>query len=704
MLQRISIPDLHGGVSRQPDSQRFPNQMEECDNAFLHMTSGLEKRSGFEMIKDLSNISGDQLIHWIDRSPNERYFVSFRNDVNTPIRIFKIDGTECSIEVVDAGAKTYVTTNPVNLKAITIDDTTIIVNTSITASFDSSTVTYNFDGSAVDSADNPHNKASWEEFDLPPQATGEYWYARDDALGHPAGWYESISTTTQPWYKRVRTPMANSKLDASTMPVRILQTGETSFQLTFLPWVPRYSGDSLTNPGPSFAGKRITDVCVHRNRLWFSANENVIGSASGDFYNFWLDSYATVIDSDPIDVKLSSSFVSSITWMIPFSRAIVVFTNSGQQYEIRAREALTPSSVSIVPSTTYTSPKTRPLILGSQLYWTADKGPFSQMYEYIVDEETATSFASDSAAHVDGYLSNQINEMKGTTSADMIFLRKGNTVYVNFMFWQGQKKLQNAWTRWSMLGIDTILGLHVFDDHLYMLSRINTSAASTLRIDRLPLRHNDEIVNNVFTYRPRMDCIVHAEGTYNGNTKQTTFTIPFNVSNLDTLYQGPGWKNAEGGRYPILSCTPNGKDSTTVIVSGKLDGSECILGRSYEFSVKLSKQYVRDQSGTPAVGTLQIKQATLYHRNTGYIDFVIDPRITNTNQRTWTYTGKQIGSIGFITNVNVLSDKDVQHYKVMGSARTIEMYIKSQSPAPTNVTGMEFTVDFVPGKRSIASN
>lgn len=703
MLHRIAIPDLGGGVSRQPDGQRFPNQVEECDNAFLHLTTGLEKRAGFEMVKDLTNISGDLFVHWIDRSPTERYVVIFKNDATTPVTIRKIDGTACTITWTDAGAKTYVTTAVSNLKAITIDDTTLVVNTSITTALDSSTVSYLHPastGTAVDSAANAHNKASWEEFDLPPSAIDEYWYARDDALGHSAGWWKSISTTAQPWYERVRTPMANSKFDGSTMPIRIVQTGATTFEGKFCPWVPRYSGDSLTNPGPSFVGKKITDVCVHRNRLWLSAGENVVGSSSGNFYNFWLDSYASVIDSDPIDVKLSSSYVSTITWMAPFSRAIVVFTNSGQQYEIRAQEALTPSSVSVVPSTTYTSPKTRPTILGSQLYWVADKGPFSQMYEYLMDDATASSVATDSAAHLEGYVPSGIVELKGTSASDIVFMRKGTSIYANYMFWQGDKKLQNAWTKWTQAGVDEILGFQVFDDHLYVLNRIITAAATTMRIDRVPLRNSDSFPS----YRPRMDCISTATGTYNGTTKQTTFTIGFNADNLDTVYLGSVWGNQEGSRYSVVSCTPVAIDQTTVVVSGKIDGTVAYIGKSFETSIKMSKQSVRDQNGVPAVGTLQVKQCSVHHRNTGYFTFVIDPRISPAETRTWKYTGKQLGAIGFITNQNVVSDKDTQHFKVMGSARTVELYIKSDSPAPMNVTGLEFTVDFVPSKRSAASN
>jgi hypothetical protein len=700
MLQRIVIPDLTGGVSRQPDGQRFPNQVEEADNAVMHLSRGLEKRPGSTVVNDFTNLSDGIGVHWIERSASERYIVMFHNNASTPVHIRTLDGTSCTVnydaDVTDT--KAYLTTAYTNLKAITIDDTTIVVNTSVTTDLDPSTTSYQYAATDVDNSANAHNKASWEEFDLPPLAGGENWYARDDALGHPAGWYQSISTSTQPWYQRVQTPMADSALDAATMPIRIVQTSATVFEVKFCPWVPRYSGDSQTNPGPSFVGKKITDVCVHRNRLWFSAGENVVGSAAGDFYNFWLDSYAGVTDSDPIDVKLSSKQVTSILWMAPFQRSIVVFTASGQQYEIRAQEAMSPTTVSVIPSTTYTSPNARPTVIGSQLYWAADKGPWSQVYEYLTDESAAQSIAIDAAAHVDGYIPSGITELKASSSNDMLFLRTGNSLYVNHMFWQGDKKLQSAWCRWTLDDCRTILGMHVIDDYLYLVSRITYNATHRLRIEKIALRHSDALPS----YYPRMDSIVVAtSGSFNSTTKRTTFSVPYLMPELNEVFLGPDWGNKEGVRYAIHTLTPG--TTTTFEVSGNLSAEDVYVGCSYDMVVELSKQHVRDNSGVQAVGALQLKQCTVHHRNTGYFTFVVDPRTSPANNRVYKYTGKSLGAIGFITNQNTLSDKDSQNFKVMGSSGNVDISLRSDSPAPVNVTGLEFVADFVLNKRSAAS-
>ena len=700
MLQRIVIPELTGGVSRQPDGQRFPNQVESADNVNLHLARGLEKRAGSQVVHERANLNSDLGVHWINRSSTQRYLVTYRESAGTPIVITKIDGTACTLTWnADGYAKTYVVTAPANLRLVTVDDTTIIVNTTIDTAVDAAVVSYDFGGTAVENNGNAHNKDSWEDFDLPPLATTEYWYAKGDALGHSAGWYESQSITAQPWYKRIRAPQAGSVFDVTspnTMPVRITQTGDTTFVGEVISWNPRLSGDSLTNAGPSFVGKKITDVCVHRNRLWFSAGENVCGSASGEFYNFWNDSYDQVVDSDPIDVKLSSTQVTRISWMMGFQRAIVIFTESGQQYEIRAKEALTPTTVQITPSTAYTSPSVRPIIVGSQLYWVAPKGPWAQVYEYLTDEAAAQSVATDSAAHVDGYIASTVAEMKASSSNDLLFARMGdNTVFVNFMFWQGQKKIQSSWCRWVFPTDQVILGLEVFDDYLYTFSRVE---GTTLRIDKVPLRNSD--VNP--SYTPRFDASTSVTGTWNAATKLTTFNISAYIPLVNSAYYDVAWTTEEGLRF-VPAVVSSVLGTTVVTLNGRHDDHPVDFGILYDMDIQLSRQYVRDQQGVQAYGSLQLKQLTVHHRNTGFFELVIDSHTSPASDRHYKYTGKQLGSIGFITNTNVLSDRDSQNFKIMASSGGVDLHIKSDSPAPCNVTGMEFVADFVAGKRSAAS-
>ena len=712
MQQRIVIPELVGGVSRQPDGQRFPNQVEEADNVNLHLSRGVEKRAGSSVVAEWdTNNAATYGVHWINRSSTEKYFIQYRNDATTPMVIRKLDGTLCTLSWTGgsgAKAKTYVTTASANLRMVTVDDTTIVVNTSIAVALDPDVKNYLFGGTEVELGPNAHNKESWEEFDLPPTVNSEYWYANSDALGHSAGAYQAISITTQPWYQRVRTRQAGSRFEdgtgtvtVNTMPIRITQTGDTTFVGSLIPWGERLSGDSLTNKGPSFVGKKITDLAIHRNRLWFSAGETVSGSASGELYSFFNDSYDQVVDSDPIDVKLSSAQVTKILWMASFQRSLVVFTASGQQYEIRAKEAMTPTTVQITPSTAYTSPLIRPVIIGSQLYWSAPKGPWSQLLEYLTDEATAQSVATDAAAHVDGYLPSTLVELKAAPSNDMLFAHNGtNKIFVNFMFWQGQKKIQSAWCTWTLPVTHAIISMDVYDDYLYVVSYVTEDGSPyAWQLHRISLRNSDAYPS----YVPRFDSSISASGgSWNATTRLTTFTVTKFLPNINSAYLGPTWGNQEGSRVvPTVVSAVQG--STVITLSGNYSAHAVDFGVLYDMDIRLSRQYIRDQQGTPAYGSLQLKQLTVHHRNTGYFELVVDPRTAPASDRQYKYTGKQLGSIGFITNTNVLSDRDSQNFKIMASSSGVDLYLRSDSPAPCNITGLEFAADFVVSKRSPTS-
>ena len=105
MLQRIVIPDLNGGVSRQPDGQRFPNQVEDADNVSLLLSRGLEKRPGSEVVATFSNLANGVVVHWIERSATEKYVVLFHQDATTPLHVRKIDGTSCTVTYTGTGAE-----------------------------------------------------------------------------------------------------------------------------------------------------------------------------------------------------------------------------------------------------------------------------------------------------------------------------------------------------------------------------------------------------------------------------------------------------------------------------------------------------------------------------------------------------------------------------------------------------------------------
>lgn len=725
-LVRTIVPDLIGGVSKQPDVQRFVNQFEEVDNAFLHFNRGFEKRAGSDFIKNLIDPTGTLKIHWVERSATQRYFFIFRENTTTPLQIYKIDGTLCTLTYqsgtgIEDAIKTYLgNTAPSNLRIVSFDDTTIVANTTITTAAENTTETYRYPTASTNAADdvinknNTHNEPDWTGFDLPPAAINEFWYARSDAPGNPQGHYKSVSTTAQPWYNRIRTPWAYSTLDASTMPIKIVQTGDTTFTIERITWNPRLSGDGLTNPLPSFIGRKISDIAIHRNRLWIAAGEKVVGSCVGQYYNFWANTFHQIVDSDPIDIQLGSSQVSTIRHLIPFQKSLVVFTTGNQQYEIKAREALTPTTVSVVPATAYASPdKAKPIIVGSNLYWITNKGSYSQMFEYMSDSVDSQALANDMTAHCDTYISPDMAFLSASSSSDMIIAGDGltNEMYVNFMFYQGEKKLQNAWCKFTLgdNGDDgKILSANFFGDTIYIVQRVTEGATvdkpTYLRLTKIECRTLDEYPS----YLPRIDAKQSVAGAWNKGEQSTWWNDIPRVLETNVIFFGSEWNGHTEDRegYWIVpdEIVDNENDPPTmnVRVDGKYDEFNVWMGVNYETNCQISRQYVRDgRTQMPMVGTLTLKNMSVCHRDTGYYEIHIDPKITPQAVRVVQYVPKTIGST-LILGENKVSDNQIETFKVMSSANNVTINIKSNQPPPLNINAIEFATNFVERKTSPA--
>lgn len=145
-----TVPNLIQGVSQQSPQVRLAGQCEEQINGLSTVTKGLTKRPPARLIDNLGAVAleGD-FLHFINRSETERYVVTVEHrtsgDGTGVIRVFNLEtGNEASIT---AGGVTYNTGYQVSgdylklatanksheqLKALTIGDSTFLLNTDVT--------------------------------------------------------------------------------------------------------------------------------------------------------------------------------------------------------------------------------------------------------------------------------------------------------------------------------------------------------------------------------------------------------------------------------------------------------------------------------------------------------------------------------------------------------------------------------------------
>ena len=146
-----TVPNLIQGVSQQSPQVRLAGQCEEQINGLSTVTKGLTKRPPARLIDNLGAVAleGD-FLHFINRSETERYVVTIEHrttgDGSGVIRVFNLEtGVEASVEGDTGGyqvSSDYLklsTENPDNrakshelLKALTIGDSTFLLNTDVT--------------------------------------------------------------------------------------------------------------------------------------------------------------------------------------------------------------------------------------------------------------------------------------------------------------------------------------------------------------------------------------------------------------------------------------------------------------------------------------------------------------------------------------------------------------------------------------------
>ena len=132
------IDNYLGGVSKQSDDKKLPNQVRECLNGYPDPTFGLTKRPGFKWIANLGTGTTYDSSKWfyISRDDDEQYIGCIKPaSGGSPgdIDIWNAtSGAACTVNY-GTGAQAYLTGARTNYDILTVQDTSIITNNLIVA-------------------------------------------------------------------------------------------------------------------------------------------------------------------------------------------------------------------------------------------------------------------------------------------------------------------------------------------------------------------------------------------------------------------------------------------------------------------------------------------------------------------------------------------------------------------------------------------
>jgi hypothetical protein len=755
-LVSSSIPNLLNGISQQPSSLRQPSQAEVQINGLSSVTRGLEKRPCSEHISKLAGVSTatNSFIHPIKYSSTEDYTALF---TSSGIKVFDSVGVAKTVKddagVVLSGLPSYltgVTDFNTQISAVSVGDSTFIVNKNKTVAMDtytatarppecmfyirqadygltytvsvgSTTATYTTpDGSAsahtaeiatdyiatqlynslslsaaytkeligsvvyvkrtdgsdfeITSSDGAGDRYMFSfkgqtiDFKNLPRkgkegfkilVSGSNEKKQDDHYVHLTKntnnhneliWKETVGDTAEDG-----TALKN-RIDKLTMPHRLIKNVDGSFTFTPITWNDRKAGDEETNPKPSYVGFKINDIFFHRNRLGFLADENVIFSEAGEFYNFFPKTVLTTLDSNPIDVAVSNNQISILKHAIPFNESLLIFSDL-TQFMLTASELLTPDTVHIDVSTNFEADLVaKPVGAGRYVFFGYSKGKWSGMREYYVESSSETNDAADISAHTPTFLEGTITGLAASSNEDMLLVLcedKPNSVFVYRYYWRGEEKLQSAWSEWVFSGEvksvafngSSIKCVCEYSDGLYLesLSLSNDSASEYM------------------TYTATLS-------NYGGGAVLLDRRFILTASGVP--YTDPN---------TIFVDTDGVKVSSTTAASKVVSGERIYGGVPYTFTYQFSEPVLKQDNKAITIAKLQIRNFNIVYNDTAYFKVESTPTERPTVSRE--FNGRTIGGG---TNILGRANLDEGTYRVpiMTNSKYAKIVLTSDSYLP----------------------
>ena len=172
------------------------------------------------------------------------------------------------------------------------------------------------------------------------------------------------------------------------MPIAIDRQADGTFLCSILDWEAPKVGDTITNPTPTFVGSTLSDMFFYKNRLGIASEENILLSETGGYYNFYIKTVLNILDTDPIDVAISSTRASKIQYAKPFQGSLFIFTKDSQ-FEMVSAGVTSPTSISIEPVSSYPMAiDVEPVVSGNSMFFMSITNNKQQLREYRKNEDT----------------------------------------------------------------------------------------------------------------------------------------------------------------------------------------------------------------------------------------------------------------------------------------------------------------------------
>lgn len=550
--------------------------------------------------------------------------------------------------------------------------------------------------------------------DLPAFTKDAY---KVEVIGDPSNAYDNywvqFSQAEASWVEAIG-PAVLTTIDPDTMPHQLVREEDGTFTFEPATWATRDVGDDVSNPLPSFIGKRINNVVFEKNRLGLLADENTILSNSGDFFNFFHPTVTTLLDESVIDIAAPSADVAILKNTVPWNSRLLVCSEK-VQFELTGSPILTPKTGALKATTHFnTTQVAKPLGSGRSVLFATSKGSnYAGLLEYL-EVEREVPDGADVSAHVPKYIPGTITQMTVEQTEGVLALitsTSGNTIYVyKFYFDDDGNKLQSAWFKWT-LACTAIHGIQFVGTTLFIIAEYADGGVDLLKMSVDAGRSDPytEILDDdgVTVLQPaymtlldrRIDESQLVSATYDAETNTTALVLPYVVKGSPRVVTRA---TSDAANKPGRLIRITDTTSATVTVRGDHSETPLWIGEMYEMSYEFSPQVVREpkQGGFTVNinGRLQVTQMAVVFNDTGYfrVEVTAEGRTTKVHK----FTGREIGAGDNVIG-RVILKAGTKRFPVGSRNDRVRVKLINDSHLPCAFQSAEWMGNFTPRSRRV---
>jgi len=483
--------------------------------------------------------------------------------------------------------------------------------------------------------------------------------------------YVRLKDETKGVFEETVASGSQNSLDPATMPLQIIKETDGSFSVKQASWTSRVAGDDDSNPFPSFVGSTISDIFFHQNRLGVLSEESVIFTEAGKFLNWFRPTVLNLLDTDPIDVTVSTNRVSILKHALPFSESLLIFSDQ-TQFILNSAEFLSPLDISLNVTTEFEADLgTTPVGAGRYVFFASPGGAFSTIREFYLQTDTEVKDATDITGHVPRYIKGNIKQMSASSNYNMLCLitddsASSKIMWVYGYYWNGQNKVQSSWSQWKFDA--DILAITFVQDEIFIV----TQRASKVYLEKIKLSQDEAVGTTENNHEILLDRRVKLES----NTALTNF---------NTTYYGDGsslkYIDKKGDILTLAQATALSIGANNPIY----------VGQSFDFKFQFSEIIIGQGQKPQTVSRLQLRNMTINFAHTGNFT----AKVTHTNRLTEDtdekkFTGRRVSQANNKTDQTSIIESGSFKVPLLGNSKNIKLEILSSSHLPCEFQSAEW--------------